>query len=141
MIQMEIYGKPIPLNRARACHRGSFIQMYDSQTKEKEGYKWQIRAVFNNKPITVPVEIVCIFYFGIPKGTSKARTREMLANTMVPMKRPDLDNLIKFILDCMNGIVYQDDAQVVRIIAEKRYGDKPKTLIQVVPRLHTDGDK
>jgi Holliday junction resolvase RusA-like endonuclease len=32
---------------------------------------------------------------------------------------PDIDNLIKAILDGLNGIAWQDDTQVVKIIAER----------------------
>lgn len=44
-------------------------------------------------------------------------------------KRPDLDNLIKFVKDCLNGVVYQDDSQVFSIQAEKRYSEDPKTEV------------
>lgn len=36
--------------------------------------------------------------------------------------RPDLDNLIKAILDGLNGIAFKDDAQVCSISAIKEYG-------------------
>ena len=49
-------------------------------------------------------------------------------------KKPDIDNLIKFVLDALQGqegyIV--DDSQVVRIYAEKLYSDKPRTEIMMV---------
>ena len=35
-----------------------------------------------------------------------------LANTIVPVK-PDVDNVAKLLLDCLSGILYVDDAQVV----------------------------
>ena len=49
-------------------------------------------------------------------------------------KKPDIDNLIKFALDALQGkegyIV--DDSQVVRIYAEKLYSDDPRTEIMIV---------
>ena len=33
--------------------------------------------------------------------------------------RPDIDNLAKFVLDGLNGLVYHDDRQVVRLVATK----------------------
>lgn len=38
--------------------------------------------------------------------------------------RNDLDNMIKGISDSANGVVYRDDIQVDRIVAEKVYVDK-----------------
>lgn len=35
----------------------------------------------------------------------------------------DVDNLGKFVLDALNGVVYADDKQVVRLVLTKRYTD------------------
>lgn len=35
--------------------------------------------------------------------------------------RADLDNLIKFVLDALNGVMYIDDHQIVSIKARKEY--------------------
>ncbi len=50
---------------------------------------------------------------------------------MFPMTRPDIDNYNKFLSDCLNGIVWVDDAQVVELNAKKLYGEKEKTLIRI----------
>lgn len=34
-------------------------------------------------------------------------------------KKVDLDNLVKAILDCLNGIVFEDDSQIVSLLASK----------------------
>ena len=47
-------------------------------------------------------------------------------------KKPDLDNLVKSVLDGLNGILWEDDKQVAEIRARKFYGsdDYVKILIQ-----------
>jgi Holliday junction resolvase RusA-like endonuclease len=132
MIIIEIYGNPIPLKRPRACKRGDFIQMYDSQTKEKEIVRWQAKAQYKEEPIKTPLLIDMLFGLPIPKGTSRVRTNLMLQNEMVPMKKPDLDNLIKFILDCLNEILFDDDSQIIEIKARKCYMDNPRTVVRAV---------
>jgi len=75
----------------------------------------------------LPVELVCKFYFDYPK---KERNIDW-STTRFYAKRPDLDNLVKFIKDCFNSFVWHDDAQVVRISALKFYGLVPRTEISV----------
>ena len=36
-------------------------------------------------------------------------------------KKPDCDNLIKSILDSLNGVAYKDDSQVTDVHIKKRY--------------------
>ena len=42
-----------------------------------------------------------------------------------PESKPDLDNIIKAVLDGCNGVVFRDDKQVVSIHAAKEYGEAP----------------
>ena len=53
----------------------------------------------------------------------------------MPTGRPDLDNLIKALTDACNGIVWRDDAQIVRLMAEKRYSEQPGASISVIPLI------
>ena len=44
---------------------------------------------------------------------------------MMDEKRPDIDNLGKFILDALQGIAYEDDAQVVSVAMKKVLDTNP----------------
>ena len=48
--------------------------------------------------------------------------------------KPDLDNLEKPTLDCMSGVLFGDDAQIVEKHSYKRYGDnwELQVLIETV---------
>ena len=48
-------------------------------------------------------------------------------------KKPDIDNLIKFVMDSLSGIngFFLDDNQIVSIYAEKIFSDDPKTEILI----------
>lgn len=132
MIIIEVLGTPISLNRPRACKRGEFIAMYDSQVKEKQQVRWQISGQYKEKPLTVPLAVDILFCMPIPKQTSKVRTKEMLAGKLVPMKKPDIDNLIKFCFDCLNEILFNDDSQIVEVSARKIYSESPRTVIRAI---------
>jgi crossover junction endodeoxyribonuclease RusA len=42
-------------------------------------------------------------------------------------KKPDLDKLVRAVIDGMTGIIYRDDSQVVQIQAEKSYATPGET--------------
>ena len=46
----------------------------------------------------------------------------------------DIDNLLKGLFDGMNGIIFKDDSQIVKVVAEK-YQDKekPRAEVEVMP--------
>lgn len=48
--------------------------------------------------------------------------------------RRDIDNYFKALLDCLTGIVWEDDKQIMRLRVEKRYvekGELPRTELTV----------
>jgi hypothetical protein len=46
----------------------------------------------------------------------------------------DLDNLAKALLDAIKGYVFHDDAQVARLLVERRPGERERILIRVQSR-------
>ena len=71
-------------------------------------------------------------YFSIPKSWPKYRKLEVISEAIMPQTKPDIDNIIKVVLDGLNGVAYYDDKQVVRVAAEKRYSRDTEGLdIQV----------
>ena len=59
-------------------------------------------------------------HYPVPKSWSKKKKLEAFAGALVPGK-PDLDNVIKSVLDGLNGVCFRDDKQVSKIEAEKHY--------------------
>lgn len=45
----------------------------------------------------------------------------------------DLDNLAKAILDAIKGYTFHDDAQVARLLVERRPGDRERITVRVTP--------
>ena len=61
-----------------------------------------------------PFEVHMVFYFARSKAAVKRSQ---------PYTKPDLDKLQRAALDAMSKLVFHDDAQVARIVVEKRYAD------------------
>jgi Holliday junction resolvase RusA-like endonuclease len=74
-----------------------------------------------------PVCMELFFYLQRPKSlTPKKRP--------YPTVKPDLDKLIRSIGDGLKGIIYSEDARIVKIVAAKYYtefGDTPRVEVKV----------
>ena len=69
--------------------------------------------------------VTIVAYYPIPASVSKRRRADMLAGNERPTKKPDYDNIGKIVCDALNGIAYQDDAQITDGRVVKRYTDGP----------------
>ena len=70
-------------------------------------------------------------YFEVQKSTSKVQKEQMLGNTISPTKKPDIDNIVKIVLDSMNKFAFKDDTQITKIEVEKLYADQEKLYIKI----------
>ena len=75
------------------------------------------------KPNAVRVDILAIF--PVPSSWSKKRRTAARQGVEHHVSKPDLDNVQKAILDGMNGIVFEDDSQVIDSRTRKAYGPEP----------------
>ena len=114
-----VEGKPTGKGRPRFKRMGSFVQTY---TPEKTAdYEKLVRLKFQNVGGVItdkPVKIEITAFFAPPKSTRKRDKAEMLANRILPAKKPDCDNIAKIILDALNKIAYVDDSQVVELLVK-----------------------
>ena len=78
-----------------------------------------------------PLRVTIKAYFEIPKSTSKKRKKQMMDNEILPMVKPDTDNIAKGVLDSLNGIAYKDDKQVAELIVYKFYNDTPYVNVTI----------
>ena len=76
-------------------------------------------------PKQVPLAAELDFFMKRPKSDFVGNNREngrlkaSASNLVALPYRPDIDNLIKFVLDALNGVLYHDDCQVVKVSAIK----------------------
>ena len=141
MISFFVPGTPVGKGRPRAARRGSSMVMF---TPEKTAnYSALVAdhaglAMAGQPPLTGPLEVCLDMQFPIPSSWSKAHKAAALAGTELPTGRPDVDNVAKAILDACNGVVFRDDAQVVVLVATKRFSEAPRVgvVIRDMPRIH-----
>ena len=69
----------------------------------------------------------------MPIPASYSKKKKATVNNTPHTKPPDLDNLIKFVLDVAQGIILADDKLVTTINAKKLYDTIPKTVFTLRP--------
>ena len=137
MIYIEVDGPPIAWKRAghRSVRSGdkNLAIIYDRQKREKEMVKWQMKSQFKDPILTTPLLVDMVFRMAIPKSTSAKLRTQMLNGMVYHFKKPDCDNMAKFYLDCMNELIYKDDAQICDLHVKKIYSMVPSVLIRIRP--------
>lgn len=77
------------------------------------------------KPINSPVRVSLRFVINRKKSVKRP----------VPSVKPDIDKLVRAVLDGMTGVVFDDDARVVGLEATKEYGPTPGVHVSVCEAL------
>ena len=65
--------------------------------------------------------------FGLPMHVTWSGIKKTRNEGMCHSLKPDVDNLIKFLVDACNGILYEDDKQIAIVYATKIWTQKPRT--------------
>lgn len=95
---------------------------YEELARQRFRQQWPSEELpFPNK---TPVGVTITACFGIPKSASKKARAAMLGGQTYPTKKPDMDNVVKIVLDALNGFAWHDDAQVIDLHISKIYTDR-----------------
>jgi len=132
MIDFIIKGNPKSKGRPVFSTKGGKIRAYTSKKTSSFENLVKLRAQkVIEKPFKKGVGLSIKFYLSRPK-------RLIWKTKPMPLifcyRRPDIDNLVKAIVDGLNGIAFKDDAQIVKLYCEKYYhsGDgSPQTTISI----------
>lgn len=123
-LAFTIPGAPRGKGRPRASRFGGGVRLYtDAKTANYEGliaYAAQ-QALGSREPLTGPLVVTVLVRLAPPASASRRATADMLAGALHPTKKPDLDNIVKAVLDGCNGVAFRDDAQVCWVNAGKIY--------------------
>lgn len=125
-MEYTIIGDPIPLARAR--HGNG--RTWDPQKHLKLHWSLMLSQQHASLPLFEgPIHLEIIFFMAKPKTSQKRRIQ---LQGQPQFCKPDLDNMIKWVCDCSNNIIFKDDATVASISSKKIYDDVPRTQIRVL---------
>lgn len=134
-VKFEVLGVPVGKGRPRFSTQGGFVRAItpektvNYETLVRLSYQQQIGAFMFDKDI--PLRAIIRAFFPIPKSTSKKKREQMRDLRILHTKRPDVDNVIKAVLDALNGVAYYDDSQVAEVVISKAYAEQPKVMIEL----------
>lgn len=121
MINVFVPGKASPQGSKKHVGHGILVESC------KEVGPWRERvalavAAQGEALIQKPEPVSVILHFILPRPTSTSKK-----NTPPATKRPDLDKLVRAILDALTHILYEDDSQVNFVTATKRLAELGET--------------
>lgn len=121
-MEFIVEGEPQGKARPRFSRRSETVYTPSKTAK----YEKEIRDSFlaaggkmipDGGYVTVAVDA----YFKIPKSYAKGKRLACKYNINRPDKKPDIDNVLKAVLDALNKVAYEDDKQVVEVRCRKWY--------------------
>ena len=133
-IKFTVPGPPKGKQRPRICKVNGRSMAYTP--KETIEYERLVRASYTavskaKFERNLPLEISILALYSVPKYVSRKTKELMLNGRLFPTKKPDADNIIKVILDALNGLAYRDDVQICRVYFEKMYAEIPETKVLI----------
>ena len=141
MISFFVAGTPKPQGSKRA-----FVNQYTGKASLSESageplkdWRYNVGVVARDTMdgaviINGPVACRVTFYLPRPKGHYlKSGLREDAPTHRD--KKPDVDKLLRAVLDSLSGVVWKDDSQVISLLGEKRYADPHQAGAQIDVRI------
>ena len=136
-INFTVPGEPRGKGRPRFSRSGHTYT--DSETR---AYEDKIVAYYKKAyggfrfPDSAFLSVDVVAYLPIPKSATKAARGGMEQGTILPSRKPDVDNIEKAVLDALNHVAYHDDARVHRTSCAKYYGAEPRLDITIKEVMH-----
>lgn len=76
-----------------------------------------------------------VAYFQPPASDRRGQQKHKLSGGVHFIKRPDIDNIAKVIMDACQQVVFSNDNRVSEIVGIKVYGEKPGVLVTIIELL------
>ncbi|MDY0037975.1 MAG: RusA family crossover junction endodeoxyribonuclease [Zoogloea oleivorans] len=136
-VSFFVPGIPVPKGSAKAFvnkRTGRAQVMQDNREKQKP---WASAITLSAMQYGVqgtlaPVKVDLVFamprlksHFGTGKNATSIKPNAPLAH----VSKPDLDKLIRCVLDALTGVAWHDDSQVFEVRASKFYSSRPGVTV------------
>lgn len=132
MLRATIYGLPQPQGSMKAfTPPGHRFPVVTADNEKLKPWRQEVAqtalaemkrtgATMIKRPCGVMLQVA--FFFDRPKSTKDGAAKTT---------KPDLDKLVRGLLDALTGIAFEDDAQVLQCFSTKSYSSPARTEIFV----------
>lgn len=132
-VTFAVQGVPVAKARPRVLRSGQAYTPGKSVAYERQVQLAATLAMRGHVRLSGAVQATLRFDLPIPASWSVRKRAAAITGELAPTGKPDLDNLLKSVLDGIRTIVIGDDAAIVDVRATKRYGIAPLTVCSIGP--------
>lgn len=130
MVTFAVYAVPIAQPRQRSAVVAGQVRTYTPAKHPVNIFKGQVvldwrRTVGDMSPIDEPMWLRVLF--ALPRPKAKCRKKDGTSRLRHASK-PDIDNLVKSLVDALTGLAWTDDRLISEVHATKVYagvGEQP----------------
>ena len=131
-LTFTVFGTPAPQGSMKAfIPKGGRFPVVTADNAKTKPWRQQVAgtalaetARIGFQRIKGSVHMTLAFYFEKPKSASKSPIAPKVT-------KPDLDKLVRAILDSLTGIAFDDDSQVTFLMASKTFGLPARVEIEI----------
>lgn len=124
-------GEPRGKGRPRFSKKKTYTDHETAAYERKVVECFVSTAGSHRAPDTAFLTVDIIAYLEIPKSATKKRASAMERKEIIPSRKPDVDNVIKIVLDALNGVAYKDDSRVHSASCVKYYSFEPRIEVYI----------
>jgi Holliday junction resolvase RusA-like endonuclease len=135
VIRFTVPGQPQGKGRPRIGRVGNHARMFTpaKTVAYEQSVSSAAHAALSGTPlISGPVSVTMLVECAVPMSWPKKKRNQAIAGQIAPTTKPDIDNVVKAVLDGCNGALWRDDVQVVDLRrVRKRYSLTPGVTVDV----------
>lgn len=115
-MHLKINLEPVPKLRARHRVFNNRVLAYTPTATAKA--EKAIREAIASQDLVPfeplePLKLTVTFY--------RCKSKWLKTRETMPVRKPDLDNFLKLLMDALNGVAFADDAQITTFLVKKRW--------------------
>lgn len=129
-------GEPRGKGRPRFARTSKGVRTFtdDKTTTYENLIRWYYTQAYPRRTGNTdhPTRLTVTAHMPVPKSYPKRTHAAVASGVCIPhTKTPDIDNIVKAVLDALNGVAFVDDSCVSEIIARKIYSTAPRLEVEI----------